>query len=458
MSGAMSEAMAVRLDDIRDSFEGVIPSVIATTDKDGMPNISYLSHVYYVDEAHVALSNQFFSKTDANVRHHGLATVMVVDGKTGAQHILDLRFLEAKEEGRLFARVSSHLAVTSAQHGMAGIMKLRTIDIYRVEACRAVVPVAPLVEPPVPVRKLDRLQRAAQLAGRIAEELDVEAMLDCVMDGLRDRFDFQHAMLLVPHEDAQRLTTIASRGYARFGVGAEMMIGEGTIGMAAASRHPVRISDMRRGRRYASAVRAAVQGASEGEIPLPQLAEPQSQLAVPMLSRGRLIGVIFVESAESFAFSHQDEDALVLIASQLAASLNLAELERIEPRPAAPPPPKLTRFAPAAKPFRFRYYPLDGGVFVDDEYLIRGVPGRLLHHFVQVFLDTGRQEFSNREMRRDASLGLPEFKDNLETRLILLSRRLQEKGGPIRLSRPERGQIRIEFDGEPKIEIVTAQA
>lgn len=449
--------MNVRLGDIRDSFEGVIPSIIATTDRDGMPNISYLSHVYYVDEEHVALSNQFFSKTAANVRLHGLATLMVVDGKTGVQHVLDLRFVEAREEGDLFARVSSHLAVTSSQHGMAGIMKLRTIDIYRVEACREVVTPAPLAEPPPPANRRDRLQAAAQLAGRIAALVDVEAMLDGVMDGLVERFGFQHAMLLVPHEDARTLTTIASRGYARFGVGAETTIGEGTIGMAAASRHPVRISDMRRGQRYARAVRAAVEGASDGEIPLPQLAEPQSQLAVPMLSRGRLTGVLFVESGESFAFGHQDEDALVLVANQLAASLSLAEAERIEPRSAPPQRPGAVRPSGTGK-FRFRYYPLDGGVFVEDDYLIRGVPGRLLHYFVRAFVETGRQDFSNREMRRDASLGLPEFKDNLETRLILLGRRLQEKGGPIRLSRPDRGQIRVEFDGMPQIEIVTAPA
>ncbi|WP_261320948.1 pyridoxamine 5'-phosphate oxidase family protein [Rhizobium leguminosarum] len=75
----------IPLDRLRDSFEGVIPSVIATTDADGMPNISYLSHVHFVDETHVALSNQFFSKTATNVARNGLATVMVVDGYSSAQ-------------------------------------------------------------------------------------------------------------------------------------------------------------------------------------------------------------------------------------------------------------------------------------------------------------------------------------------------------------------------------------
>ena len=60
--------MDVALESIQDCFEGVIPSLIATIDDRGIPNVSYLSHVYYVNSDHVALSNQFFTKTAANVR------------------------------------------------------------------------------------------------------------------------------------------------------------------------------------------------------------------------------------------------------------------------------------------------------------------------------------------------------------------------------------------------------
>ena len=64
------------LSSIRDCFEGVIPSVVATLDAEGVPNVSYLSQVYLVDDDHVALSNQFFSKTADNVRATGRATVI----------------------------------------------------------------------------------------------------------------------------------------------------------------------------------------------------------------------------------------------------------------------------------------------------------------------------------------------------------------------------------------------
>jgi adenylate cyclase len=442
----------IRLSDIRDSFEGVIPSVIATTGADGMPNISYLSHVHYVDDRHVALSNQFFSKTAANVRHSGVATVMVVDGRTGEQHILDLHFLRSVGDGELFERVASHLAVMSASQGMGDVMKLRSLDIYQVEDCRPVQPAAALAEPEETDPPRDRLSAAMRLCAAIAEQGDAEGMFDCALEGLQAQFGFANAVVLVPDEEERKLSTIASRGYPAFGFGSEATVGEDTIGMAAAMRRPLRISDMRRGQRYVSAVHAEVTRNGAAHIPLPSLAQPRSQLAVPMLSRARLLGVLFVESEKGFAFSHRDEEALSLVASQLATSLLLAERDRPEGR-ALPSASRQPSPASAAPRIHVRYFPLDGSVFVDGEYIIRGLPGRLLHHFLSAFLETGRTGFSNREIRRDRSLQLPDVKDNLETRLILLRRRLEERGGPIRLSRPERGQIRLECDGLPEIEI-----
>ena len=50
-------AQPIRLDTIRECFEGVIPAVLATADGDGMPNVSYLTQVQYVDRDHVALND-----------------------------------------------------------------------------------------------------------------------------------------------------------------------------------------------------------------------------------------------------------------------------------------------------------------------------------------------------------------------------------------------------------------
>ena len=442
--------MKTPLASIRDCFEGVIPSIIATLDADGLPNVSYLSQVYLVDDEHVALSNQFFSKTAANVAATGRAHVLLVSGRTGEQFALDVEHRASLTEGPVFAKMSAQLTAISSQHGVGEAMVLRSAELYWVNECRAIPGPPPADMPAPPVQ--DRLALAAKVAAAIAAQSDAELMIDAAIHGLESAFGFANAMLLMLDDDGGRLTTLASCGYAHRGAGSEVLLGDGAIGIAAASGQAVRLSDMSRGRRMAAAVRATSTLDAERLIALPGLDEPQSQLAAPMVSRGKVHGVLFAESSERFWFGPEDEEALVLIGGQLAASLRLAELEARDAETAA----ARSEPARAGGDIRVKYFAHDDSLFLDDAYLIKGVPGRLLFHFLTVFAQTGRRDFTNREIRLEPALKLPGLKDNLETRLILLRRRLEEKNAPIRLARPARGQIRLEISGAPRLEVVAS--
>jgi hypothetical protein len=59
-------------EEIRPVMENGIPAQVGTCSADGIPNATDISRVYHVDPQHVALSNQFFSKTSGRI--HGLAS------------------------------------------------------------------------------------------------------------------------------------------------------------------------------------------------------------------------------------------------------------------------------------------------------------------------------------------------------------------------------------------------
>ena len=44
----------IRPSDFSQCFQGVIPSAIATVDRRGIPNVTYVSQVYLIDDRHVA--------------------------------------------------------------------------------------------------------------------------------------------------------------------------------------------------------------------------------------------------------------------------------------------------------------------------------------------------------------------------------------------------------------------
>ncbi|MBO9514467.1 MAG: GAF domain-containing protein [Variovorax sp.] len=435
------------LNDIRACFEGAIPAMMATCAEDGTPNVALISQVHYVDERHVALSYQFFNKTRANILANPYGNVLLLDPVTACFHRLQLRYLRTESSGALFERMKAQLAGIASHSGMAGVFRLLGSDVYEVESIES-VPGERL--PPAPPR-LGVLAGVRRCAERMASCGATDELLQTVLAALSDHFDVRHAMVLMVDAATQRLYTVASCGYATSGIGSEIEIGHGVIGVAARERTPVRISHVTNAASYSHAVRSSLRATEPGialdtEIPFPGLAQPHSQLAVPIVSGGRLLGALFVESPMDMRFGFEDEDALVAIAGHLGAALELlrtldepAPAAAEEPAPPAPP-------SASGAPLPVRHYLANNSVFIGDSYLIKGVAGAILGKLLREYSQQGRTEFSNRELRLDPSIRLPDLSDNLEARLVLLQRRLAENSPHLRIEKTGRGRFRLRVE------------
>jgi len=145
-----------------------------------------------------------------------------------------------------------------------------------------------------------------------AETLDLDRLLANVAEIIKDVAPYELFAILLYNERSRSLRMRYSIGH-RDEVAKSLSIGlgEGITGAAAQSRQPILIGDVRTDSRYLNALDAV-----------------RAELAVPMLVRGKLVGVIDLQSTRLNAFSEQDKALLALIASRVGTAIDNARLYR----------------------------------------------------------------------------------------------------------------------------------
>jgi hypothetical protein len=300
----------------------------------------------------------------------------------------------------------------------------------------------------------------AELASFLEQGIAVElgtATSASILEGIEAGFGFTHSMIFVPGADDRVLVTIARRGYPESGVGAEVAIGEGIAGVVAEARKPIRISWLIRQMLYANArARARLRaGAPPGGAPhraaRPGGARQPARRAAPEPRRAGRRPVHRERAAVSLPRGGQDLDrAPRQLPGDRAMQLQERSESMREPAPLEPQAAGRTPARGASHPARreVAYYRADECVLVDGDYLIRSLPAKILWKLLTVQRNEGRVEFTNRELRLDKSLNLPEWRDNLESRLLLLRRRLEQKCPDIRIVPRARGRFALALDAE----------
>jgi len=144
----------------------------------------------------------------------------------------------------------------------------------------------------------------------MATSLDLDTTLRRVAEVVRKVIDYEIFAILLLNEKTQELRFRFQVGYPpEFAERARIKVGVGVTGLAAQLRQTILIDDVTQDPRYVAA--------------LPNV---RSELAVPLTTKNRVIGVIDLEARDPGYFTEEHSRLLSLIASRMAAGIENAQL------------------------------------------------------------------------------------------------------------------------------------
>jgi GAF domain-containing protein len=242
---------------------------------------------------------------------YGGRTVLLLPLLVGEQYYGHVEIWDSRRE-RWFSGEEIRLATTLA-HGAA--LALQRQGLFEEAARRARL-----------------LQAAAEVSRITATILDPDRLMAEAVERIRERFDYYYVGWFVPDAEGRWMVLAAGTGEPgrimkerghRLEIGGQSM-----VGWAAAHRRARIALDV---------------GAEPVRFANPLLPLTRSEIALPMLVRGELVGVLDIQSEQPAAFTEEDIQALQVMADQLATAWQNARLyaqaQAQAEELATPPPP-----------------------------------------------------------------------------------------------------------------------
>lgn len=164
-------------------------------------------------------------------------------------------------------------------------------------------------------RKTEQLRATSYIARKTAEVQDLATLLDTVAHLVTDQFGFYHTGVFLINESGNQvvLQAASSEGGKRMVErGHELTIGmQGIVGYVAAHKKP----------RIALDVGADAVFFNNPDLPL-----TRSEVALPLLIRNKILGVLDIQSDRPQAFRMDDIDVLQTLSDQIAIAIENARL------------------------------------------------------------------------------------------------------------------------------------
>lgn len=153
---------------------------------------------------------------------------------------------------------------------------------------------------------------STEISRRVSTILDMDRLTREVVSEVQHTFDYYHVHIYLFDEAQQNLVMVGGTGEA----GQVMLArkhripsGRGLVGRAAATNTPVLVSDTTK---------------DPGWLPNPLLPETKSELAVPIATSDRILGVLDVQQNVMNGLTEIDVDVIQLTANQVAIALQNA--------------------------------------------------------------------------------------------------------------------------------------
>ena len=161
--------------------------------------------------------------------------------------------------------------------------------------------------PEIPVEVLATL---AEIGEEVNASLDLDEVLAHTAVLIKRHIDYEFFGVLMVNEEGGYLTHRFAIGYPPgLAENLKVPIGQGLTGTAAATGHPVRVSDVSQDPRYINAIEMV-----------------RSELAVPLMFRGKCVGVLDIQSRHLDYFTKDQQNILTMLASRLAVAIENARL------------------------------------------------------------------------------------------------------------------------------------
>jgi sigma-B regulation protein RsbU (phosphoserine phosphatase) len=162
--------------------------------------------------------------------------------------------------------------------------------------------------PPLPGELLAEL---LPIVGEINEILDPDALLPAIAKKVRRIVDYKILDIFLLDAEGKLALAHLEGDAPNLPKDFALRLGEGVVGTAAALREPVFVPDVAKDQRYVAGIPGVV-----------------AELAIPLVHRDRLVGVLNVEGPDAEAFTPEARTALHVLATHLAVAIDNATLYR----------------------------------------------------------------------------------------------------------------------------------